>query len=148
MTRQASILISGILALLSATSASALDYKSLADNAIVYDACSTKASPVFILRQGTPVEVIVSIDKWVKIRESGGGLGCLQSDRLGNAQQVIVTSQTDVVQRPETGSQVVFSAARDLLLEVLDKSSDSGWIKVRHPNGQSGYIAQKSVWGL
>jgi SH3-like domain-containing protein len=147
MTRQVPLL-TGILALLTVTSASALEYKSLADNAIVYDACSTKASPVFILRQGTPVEVIVSIDKWVKIRERGGGLGCVPSESLGTARQVIVTTETAaVLQKPDAAASVVFSAAKEVVLEAIDKP-DSGWLKVRHASGQTGYIALKSVWGI
>ncbi|MEN3113027.1 SH3 domain-containing protein [Uliginosibacterium paludis] len=148
MNRQAPLLLSGTLALLTATSASALEYKSLVDNAIVYDACSTKARPVFILRHGTPVEVIVSVDKWVKIREQGGGLGCLPSETLGNTRQVIVTaSSADVLQKPEQGAPAAFSVAKDVILEAIDKP-DGAWLKVRHSGGQSGYIPLKSVWGI
>lgn len=148
MSRQALQLIPALFALLAAMPASALEYKSLADNAVAYDACSTKARPVFILLKGTPVEVIVSIDKWVKIREHTGGLGCIESRLLGNSQQVIVTEQNvNVLERAEAGAPVVFSVARDVVLEASEKPNGT-WLKVRHRDGQTGFIPLKSVWGI
>ena len=148
MTRQAAQLITTFLTLLVTAPASALEYKSLAENAVAYDACSTKAQPLFILLKGTPVEVIVSIDKWIKIREQTGGLGCIESRLLTSAQQVIVTDQNaDVLTRADPGAPVVFSVVRGVVLEALEKPSGI-WLKVRHRDGQTGFIPLKSVWGI
>lgn len=134
--------------MLASLPAKALEYRSLADNTIVYDACSTKARPMFILLKGTPVEVIVSLDKWVKIREQSGGLGCLEAGNLGNTTQVIVsTTSADVLQRPEDNSPIAFTVTRNVVLEVIEKPVGI-WVKVRHQDGQTGYIPIKSVWGL
>ncbi|MDQ7989435.1 MAG: SH3 domain-containing protein [Candidatus Dactylopiibacterium sp.] len=133
---------------LTALPARALEYRSLADNAIVYDACSAKAKPLFILMKGTPVEVIVSVEKWVKIREQSGGLGCLESGRLGNTAHVIVTAPSaSVHQAGDEKSPPVFSVARQVVLEVVEKPT-GGWVRVRHRDGQTGYIPIKSVWGI
>lgn len=126
----------------------ALEYRSLADNAIVYDACSTKATPVFILLKGTPVEVIVSIEKWVKIREQSGGLGCIERGALGNTQQVIVTeAATSILDKPDASGKPLLSVARDVVLEVVEKPAGP-WLKVRHRDGQTGYVPLKAVWGI
>lgn len=136
------------LALAAMGPASAVDYKSLSDNAIVYDACSTKAQPQFILLKGSPVEVIVSVDKWVKIREQSGGLGCVERTALADTRMVIVSvASAEVRQRAEDSAPVVFSASKDVLLEVLEKPAGP-WLKVKHRDGQTGFVPLKSVWGI
>ncbi|MBS1210145.1 MAG: hypothetical protein H6R19_2543 [Proteobacteria bacterium] len=127
--------------------ASALDYKSLSSNAIVYDAGSVKAQPQFILLKGTPVEVIVSVDKWIKIREQSGGLGWVERAALSDTRQVIVTTEAEVRLRAEENAPLVFSATKDVVLEVLEKPTGA-WVKVKHRDGQSGYVPIKSVWGI
>lgn len=144
------ILSSALLfsALAAPSLAGALEYKTLGDNAIAYDACSTKAQAQFILLQGTPVEVIVSVDKWVKIREQSGGLGCVERSALSDVRQVIVSAASAEIRlRAEDNAPVVFSAAKDVLLEVLEKPSGA-WLKVKHRDGQTGYVLLKSVWGI
>ena len=129
--------------------ASAIDYKSLNDNTIAYDACSSKAAPQFILLKGTPVEVIVSVDKWVKVREQSGGLGCIERSALSDIRQVIVVSASAVQVRAQAdeSAPVVFSAERNVLLEALEKPSGA-WLKVKHRDGQTGFVPLKSVWGI
>lgn len=120
----------------------------MADNAIVYDAGSTKAQPQFILLKGTPVEVIVTVDKWLKVREQGGGMGWVERSSISDSQQVIVSTATaDVRQRAEESAALVFQGSKGLLLEVVEKPVGA-WLKVRHRDGQSGYVSLKSVWGI
>jgi SH3-like domain-containing protein len=137
-----------IVALATTTSASALDFKSLNDNAIVYDGGSTKATPQFILLKGTPVEIILTVDKWAKIREQSGGMGWVEQTLVGDTRQVIVTATlTQIRAQPNENAPVVFSAEKNVLLEVQEKPTGA-WLKVKHQDGQSGYISIKSIWGI
>jgi SH3-like domain-containing protein len=137
-----------LVALTASGSASALEYKSLADNAIVYDAGSTKAQPQFILLKGTPVEVIVTVDKWLKVREPSGGMGWIERSLTSDTAQVIITAASaEVRSRAEDAAPVVFQVSKDVLLEVLEKPAGT-WLKIKHKDGQSGYILRKSVWGI
>jgi SH3-like domain-containing protein len=137
-----------IAALVASSAASALDYKSLADNAIAYDACSNKAQPQFILLKGTPVEVIVSVDKWVKVREQSGVMGCIERSAISDKRQVIVTAASaEVRARAEDNAPLVFSASKDVVLEVVEKPNGA-WLKVKHRDGQIGFVTIKSIWGI
>jgi SH3-like domain-containing protein len=136
------------MALLVTGKAYALDYRNLTENAIVYDGASRQANPQFILLRGTPVEVIVAVEKWAKIREVGGGLGWVDKAQLGDAKQVIVTQASAAVrQQADDASPLVFSVGKDVLLEVQEKPSKA-WVKVKHRDGQTGYISIKAVWGI
>ncbi len=128
--------------------AQALDYRSLSDNAIVYDATSRQAKPQFILRKGTPVEQLVALEGWIKVREAGGGIGWVERSLVSERRQLIVTKANSEVRiTAADDAAVVFVAARDLVLEMADKPAGS-WVKVRHRDGRSGFIDIKSVWGL
>lgn len=130
--------------------AHALDYRNMGENAIVYENASRQASPQFILLRGTPVEVVVTADKWVKIRESSGGLGWVEKSQVTDAKQVIVTQATAVVrQQPKDSAATAFTVSRDVLLEVQEKpGKGTAWVKVKHRDGQTGYISIKAIWGI
>jgi len=126
----------------------ALDYRSLGDNTPVYDAGSKQANAQFILLKGTPVELIVTLDRWAKIREAGGGIGWVERGLLLERRQIIVTTASaEVRQSAAADAPVVFSASKDLLLELADKPAGS-WVKVKHRDGRTGFIELKAVWGV
>lgn len=125
----------------------ALDYRSLNDNTPVFDAGSRQANAQFILLKGTPVELIVSLDRWAKIREAGGGIGWVERGLLSERRQLIVTAASaEVRQSPASDAPIVFTASKDLLLELADKPAGS-WVKVKHRDGRTGFIELKAVWG-
>jgi len=41
---------------------------------------------------------------------------------------------------------LLFLAQKDVVFEWLENSSN-GWVKVRHRNGQSGYVKTNQIWG-
>lgn len=132
---------------MAASSAAALDYLSLANNAVVLDANSRLAKPQFILLKGTPVEQLVAIEGWVKIREAGGGIGWVERSAVSSAKQLIVTAPSaDVRQAAAAESALSFVASRDVLLEPLEKPAGA-WIKVRHRDGRTGFVELRAVWG-
>ena len=129
-------LMCALTALTLCISAWALDMRAPNDNVVVYDGGSTQATPQFILLRGTPVELIVTTDKWSKIREAGGGMGWVERSQLIDRTQVIVTAANgEVRQAPDAASPLVFAAQKDVLLDIADKPV-GGWVKVRHRDGQ------------
>lgn len=141
-------LLLATLGALACQAAFAFDYRGLSDNVVVYDAGSKESTPLFILLRGTPVEVIVTLDRWAKIREAGGGIGWVERGALTDRKQVIVTvPQAEIRQSSDPSSPVVFMVAKDVLLDVVD-TPVSGWVKVRHRDGQTGFISMRSIWGI
>ena len=43
-------------------------------------------------------------------------------------------------------SELVFQAEENIVMEWLD-SAVKGWVKVRHIDGQTGYVKINQVWG-
>jgi SH3 domain protein len=133
---------------LAAGLAHATEYRSLgADPAILYDAPSTKADRLFVATRYYPFEVLVKLDQWTKVRDFNGEVGWVENGALGDRRTVVVTVPlADVHEAPSTDSPLVFEAYKQVLLEVLEPPAD-GWVKVRHRDGQQGYIRLSQIWG-
>ena len=95
----------------------------------------------------TPVEVVVSLEGWAKVRDAEGGLAWIEKKHLADNRTLIVTAESaQVRQRAEEGSPIVFDAERKVALDYLEMAP-AGWIKVRHRDGASGFVRASQVWG-
>lgn len=128
--------------------AHALDYRTLAEAAPAYDAPSAKAKPLFVVLAGTPVELVVSLEGWSKVRDSRGDLVWIEKKHLAEKRNVIVRAERAQVRAAaEEKATLVFEAERDVVLELVE-SIPGGWARVRHRDGQSGFLKAPQVWGL
>ncbi len=131
-----------------APAAQALEFHSVAANGtVLYDAPSLKASPLYIVSRYYPVEVVVSLEGWDKVRDVSGELAWVEKKQLSDTRTVIVTVPlADIRQAPDAGSPVLFRAERNVALEFLE-TTGTGWVKVKHRDGQIGYVLVTQVWG-
>jgi SH3-like domain-containing protein len=144
-----SIFASFILAFLPAT-ASALDFRSVAvSKAVLYDAPSSSAKKVLLLSQNYPVEIIVNLGDWLKVRDAQGSLNWVEAKQLSNKRMVIVTANNaEIKQTAEASSLLVATVEKDVVLEVVDAKLNNGWLKVKHRDGITGYILLTATWGF
>jgi SH3-like domain-containing protein len=141
-------LLAVLTMLVAASTAFALDYRSVAEAASMYDAPSAKSKPLFVALAGTPVELVVSLDGWSKVRDSRGDLTWIEKKYLAEKRNVIVRfDRAQVRAAADDKAALVFEAERDVVLELLEAAS-GGWVRVRHRDGQSGFIKAPQVWGL
>jgi Bacterial SH3 domain len=138
----------GIVCSIAANAACALDFKSIgATPAIFYDAPADKGRKVFVAPRGMPVEVVLSYGEWTKVRDAAGDLAWVQAKALSSKRTVIVSvTNLKVRAAAEETATALFSADRGVLLELAEPVA-SGWLKVRHRDGQSGYVKATDVWG-
>jgi SH3-like domain-containing protein len=95
-----------------------------------------------------PVEVIVQVDNWTKVRDVAGDLAWVEKKDLSDTRTVVVTAAlADVRQQPDDGASLVFQARQGVALEIVELGTGS-WVKVRHRDGQTGFVRAKQVWGL
>jgi SH3-like domain-containing protein len=151
MTGRALLTLAALL-LLSAGVAGAAEFRSTSDPAVLYDAPSIKSRPLYALGRDYPLEVIVNVEGWLKVRDAGGTVAWIEKKSVGDKRTLVVRSPTaDVLARPEPSAPVVFKAEQNVLLELVDPSyvtATPGWAKVRHRDGQVGYVRIQQVWGL
>jgi SH3-like domain-containing protein len=126
----------------------ALEYRSIGvEPAVLYDAPSTKARKQFILGPGYPVEVLVGVEGWLKVRDATGELAWVETKNLSQQRTLMVTvPRAEVRQAADENAPVLFYAEQDVLLELLEMAGN--FARVRHRDGASGYIRVTQVWGL
>ncbi|MCU6434983.1 SH3 domain-containing protein [Undibacterium sp. Jales W-56] len=129
--------------------AQALDFKSIGASAVIlYDAPSAKGGKVYVAPRGMPVEVILTYGTWSKVRDMGGDLSWVESKELVARRNVVVrVANAKIRAAADESSALVFSADKNVLLEMAEPVN-AGWIKVKHRDGQIGYVKVTEVWGV
>jgi SH3-like domain-containing protein len=135
-----------------AGAAAAAEFRSTTEVAVLYDAPSIRARPLFVLGRDYPLEVIVSVEGWLKVRDAGGTVAWVDRKAVTERRMLVVrTPQAEVFANPDASAPAVFKAEQNVVLELIDPAyvtSTPGWAKVRHRDGQVGYVRIAQVWGL
>jgi len=142
-----SIVVSGLLAI--AWPAAAADFRSIAENGtLMYDAPSVRSKKLFVASRLYPVEIVINIDTWAKVRDQAGDLVWVEKKALSDKRTVIVTvSVAEARQTASDQGALVFQAQQGVALDIAEPPA-GGWIKVRHLDGATGYVRISQVWGI
>jgi len=137
---------------LGTNTAAAAEFRSTSEAAVLYDAPSIKSKALYALGRDYPLEVIVNVEGWLKVRDAAGTVAWIEKRSVGDKRMLTVRGATaDVLAQPEASAAVVFKAEQNVLLELVDPSyptTTPGWAKVKHRDGQTGYVKIAQVWGL
>jgi len=127
----------------------ALDYRSIGEPAVLYDAPSAKAGKVLVAARQTPVELVVSNpDGWSKVRDARGAMAWIETRLLVPRRTLLVrTDKAQVRTQADDKAPLAFEAEKDVVLD-LSAVGPPGWVKVRHRDGQDGFVRVNQVWGL
>lgn len=129
--------------------ASALDYRSVGvPVAILFDAPSKAGKKLYLIRAQTPVELLVKVGEWSKVRDAEGTLAWIEGRNLVEQRMLqVVVPMAEVRQAANTNAAVLDQLAKGVVVEYLE-ASESGWVKVRHRDGATGFVRTTQVWGL
>ena len=129
--------------------AKAADFRSvLPVKAITYDAPSVASKKLYIMNQGYPVEIIVNLGEWVKVRDQQSGLSWIEGKDLDTKRTVIVTDNADIKEAESADSKLLATVEKDVVLDLMSPNIHNGWVKVKHQSGVVGYIQSSAIWGL
>jgi SH3-like domain-containing protein len=122
---------------------------------LLYDAPSAKARPLFVYGRDVPLEVLVVVEGWTKIRDVGGAFGWIPNKQLADKRVLLVrVAVAEVRANPDEAAPLVFRAEQNVLLDLAESAASPGttatpgWVKVRHRDGQAGYVRVSQVFGL
>lgn len=125
----------------------ALDFLSVAQPAILYDAPSTAAQKLFVLSRDYPVEVIVRIEGWTRVRDQTGSFAWIENRLLSERRMVMVRTDTaEARSSPGDSAPLVFNVEQNVVLEMIERSG--AWVRARHADGSVGYIKVSQLWGV
>jgi SH3-like domain-containing protein len=135
--------------LVAAAPAGAAEFRSVADNAaVLYDAPSAKAKKLYVIGRNYPVEIVVVLEGWIKVRDAGGELAWIETKSLSERRTVMVKVRlADIRQAADDKAPLTFQAEQNVVLDLVELTG-TGWARVTHRDGQSGYIRLNQVWGV
>lgn len=127
--------------------AGAADYRSIGGGQVnIRTGPGTDHPRKWVVTEGYPVRVLEHRDNWLHVVDHDGDKGWVAAKLVSGQRTVIVTQSLVNVRRgPGTDTPVVFQAEEDVVLEYRDKRS--GWVRVRHNQGATGWVHQALVWG-
>jgi SH3-like domain-containing protein len=93
-----------------------------------------------------PLRVLRRRGPWLRARTVQGREAWILASLTDRRPAVVVqVAEANVRSGPGTGHAVVFRALRGVPFRVVDTSG--AWLRVRHADGDSGWIHEKLVWG-
>lgn len=141
--------LAALLLLSAAGGALAIDYRSVGvPAAILYDAPSQQGKKLYLIKAHTPVEVVVRLDGWLKVRDVEGTLAWIESSAVSEQRMlVVIADSAELRQLDKPEAPLVAVLDKWVAVEFIEPASP-GWAKVRHPDGVAGYVRLTQVWGL
>ena len=144
------------LALAVPLGAAAAEYRATTEPAtVLYDAPSARAKPLFVYGRDVPLETLVSVEGWTKVRDMQGAIGWVGNKSLADKRMLVIRAGVaDVRSAAEESAPVVFRAEQNVLVELAEPAKSAsatehpGWVKVRHRDGQTGFVRVAQVFGL
>ena len=130
--------------------AEALEFKSVAvPKATLYDAPSASAKKILLLSQNYPVEIIVNLGEWLKVRDAQGAISWVEAKQLSDRRTVmVITANAEIMSGADATSNLLATLEKDVVLEIADAKLTNGWLKIKHRDGITGFILISSVWGF
>src|SRR5271169_5133863 len=88
--------------------AAAADYRATVEAAVLYDAPSLKAKPLYALGRDYPLEVVVNVEGWLKVRDAGGTVAWIEKKSIADKRVLLVRAPVaDVLASPDASAPVV-----------------------------------------
>lgn len=92
-----------------------------------------------------PVTVVERKGKWVRFRDFEGYEGWIYGSLLGRTPSVVVKKgKCNVRSGPGKQHALIFTAEKGVPFRVLGRKGS--WIRIRHADGDSGWIHKSLVW--
>ena len=145
---QRALAVALFAAIVSSSPALALDFRAVSEPAaVLYDGPSVKAKPVYVVNRGYPLEILVTVEGWVKVRDANGTLAWVESKQLTDKRTVMIkVASATIRQKPDDNAPVTFQAQQNVVLDLIEVSGP--WLYVRHRDAGTGYVKAQQVWGV
>jgi SH3-like domain-containing protein len=119
-------------------------------NLILFEGPSTATKKKFIVTEGYPLKVIVSLKDWKKVEDHLGKISWAQTKNLVRERTVITLNpQATIYNKPSTSEAKLAYIEELVVLSLVSPIVTDGWIKVKSVStGLEGFIRINEVWGI
>jgi SH3-like domain-containing protein len=120
------------------------------DQAFLHEAPSDSTKKSFIVTRGYPLEVIVSLKEWKKVKDHEGLINWIKTSELSSKRSVLnLKGENPIYLEPSSASPILAKVNENVTLELLDAKKIDDWVKVYSKVGDiEGFIKATDLWGI
>lgn len=120
------------------------------DQAFLHEAPSDSTKKSFIVTRGYPLEVIVSLKEWKKVKDHEGLINWIKTSDLSSKRTVLnLKGDNSIYLEPSPESPMLAKVNENVTLELLDAKKIDDWIKVYSKVADiEGFIKATDLWGI
>ncbi|MCK5437660.1 MAG: SH3 domain-containing protein, partial [Desulfobulbaceae bacterium] len=105
-----------------------------------------KYSVLWELGKGFPLRVVASKGNWLKVLDFEKDTGWIYKKLITDKRHLIVKKKrVNIRNKPGKNGNIIGKANYGVVFRTLE--TKSGWAKVKHENGLTGWIKRDLLWG-
>ena len=118
--------------------------------AVLFEGPSNTTDKVFIVTEGYPLEVLVSLKDWKKVKDHNGKISWIESKNTPNERTVLITKEDAVIfNEANEKSHKLANVEKFVVLKLNSPILVGNWAQVKTQiEGLIGFVNAKEVWGL
>ncbi|MCK5323386.1 MAG: SH3 domain-containing protein [Desulfobulbaceae bacterium] len=105
-----------------------------------------KYSVLWELGKGFPLQIVSSKGNWLKVTDFEKDTGWIYKKLITDKRHLIVKKKrVNIRNKPGKNGNIIGKANYGVVFRTLE--TKSGWAKVKHENGLTGWIKRDLLWG-
>mgnify|MGYP001340881788 FL=1 len=119
-------------------------------NSILFEGPSSSTKKKFIVTEGYPLKVLVSLKDWKKVEDHLGKISWVRTKDLDRERTVMtLKSEVTIYNKPSINQSKLAYVDEFVVLNLVSPIVTDGWIKVKSTTvGLEGFIKVEEVWGI
>ncbi|MFL2980286.1 MAG: SH3 domain-containing protein [Methylophilaceae bacterium] len=119
-------------------------------NSILFEGPSSSTKKKFIVTEGYPLKVLVSLKDWKKVEDHLGKISWVRTKDLDRERTVMtLKSEVTIYNKPSINQSKLAYVDEFVVLNLISPIVTDGWIKVKSTTvGLEGFIKVEEVWGI
>jgi len=119
-------------------------------NSILFEGPSSSTKKKFIITEGYPLKIVVSLKDWKKVEDHLGKISWVQTKDLDSERTVVtLKSKSTIYNKPNLSEAKLAYIDKLVVLDLLSPIVTDGWVNVKSVStGLEGFIRAEEVWGI
>tara|TARA_B100000795_G_scaffold269471_1_gene258934 strand:+ start:2720 stop:3181 length:462 start_codon:yes stop_codon:yes gene_type:complete len=119
-------------------------------DSILFEGPSSSTKKKYIVTEGYPLKIIVSLKDWKKVEDHLGKISWVKAKNLDRERTVItLKAQAIIYNKPSKNEAKLAYIGELVVLNLVSPIVTDGWIRVKTATlGLEGFIRTEEVWGI